>query len=185
MDAMERPMPNGNEATASEYRRDEQRGFSYIGLLLMIAIAGVGLAAVGMRWHHQLRAEKEKQLLFVGHQYRAAIASYQAANPSGVNMYPVSLDDLLLDKRYPNIKRHLRKRYDDPITGSAEWGLIRQRGRIIGIYSLSTEKPIKQAGFASDDRGFKGASRYSQWVFGQELLELEEAATPGAGATRR
>lgn len=150
-----------------------QRGFSYIGLLLMIAIAGVGLAAVGMRWHQQLRAEKEKQLLFVGHQYRAAIASYQAANPNGPPVYPASMEDLLRDKRYPNIKRHLRKLYDDPITGSAEWGLIRQQGRIIGIYSLSRDKPVKQAGFAPDDRGFKGASSYRKWVFGQELLEPE------------
>lgn len=181
-------MPTGRIGSGTcweAYFPGEQRGFTYIGLLLMIAIAGIGLAAVGMRWHHQLRAEKEKQLLFVGHQYRAAIASYQAANPNGLHLYPASMEDLLLDKRYPTIKRHLRKRYDDPITGSAEWGLIKQQGRIIGIYSLSSEKPIKQAGFASDDRGFKGASRYSQWVFGQELLEPEEGASTAANAARR
>jgi type II secretory pathway pseudopilin PulG len=175
-------MPTGKRLAAACQRRScNQRGFSYIGLLLMIAIAGIGMAAVGMRWHQQLRVEKEKQLLFVGHQYRAAIASYQAVNPSGINMYPASLDDLLLDKRYPGIKRHLRKRYDDPITGSAEWGMIKQQGRIIGIYSLSRDKPIKQAGFASDDRGFKGAASYRKWVFGQELLEPE---TPVKGISR-
>jgi type II secretory pathway pseudopilin PulG len=184
MDVMVAPMPTGSRHAACERCAGKQHGFSYIGLLLMIAIAGVGLAAVGMRWHQQLRVEKEKQLLFVGHQYRAAIASYQAANPNGPPLYPASLEDLLLDKRYPGIKRHLRKLYADPITGSAEWGLIRQHGRIIGIYSLSTEKPVKQAGFASDDRGFKAAKSYRQWVFGQELLESEDTVLPLARPIR-
>jgi len=112
--------------------------------------------------------EKEKELLFIGGQFRKAINSYYESSPSGAKIYPASLEDLLLDRRYPNIKRHLRKLYLDPVTGTPEWGLVKQQGRIVGIYSLSTSEPIKVAGFGADDQSFKGAASYRNWIFGQE-----------------
>ncbi len=145
-----------------------QRGFTYLGLLLMMAIAGIGLAAAGITWHNQIRAEKEKELLFVGDQFRKAINSYYQNTPSDIYSYPATLEDLLLDKRYPNVKRHLRKLYPDPITGTTQWGLVKQQGRIIGVYSLSTSHPIKMAGFVGDNRSFKGATSYRKWVFGPD-----------------
>lgn len=155
-------MQNGNCSVAGE------GGFTYLGLLLVIAIAGIGLSATGMTWHNKIRSEKEKELLFVGGQFRKAINSYYESAPSGVNVYPATLEDMLLDRRYPVIKRHLRKIYQDPVTGSPEWGLVKQQGRIVGIYSLSTSEPIKLAGFSGDDQAFKGATSYRKWIFGQE-----------------
>lgn len=143
------------------------RGFSYIGLLIMIAIAGVGLSAAGMSWQYQIRAEKEQQLLFVGAQFRNAINSYYEFSPSLTKTYPLTLDDLLLDKRLPKIKRHLRRLYSDPISGKPDWGIARQQGRIVGIYSLSQKKPLKQAGFEGEDSSFVGATSYQNWIFGQ------------------
>lgn len=175
-------MRNGDARLTARRR---QRGFSYIGLMLMIVIAGIGLAAAGISWQYRMRSEREQELLFVGQQYRAAIASYLGASANGLNTYPATLDDLLLDRRFPNIKRHLRKRYADPITGSQEWGLVKLQGRIIGVYSLSRQRPRKQAGFKSEDQGFKGASSYRDWVFGQQLLEPAPSFPAPAAQTGR
>lgn len=141
------------------------RGFTYIGLLLFIAITGVGLSVAGMSWQYQVRAEKEKQLLFVGSEFRDAINSYYASSPGTNKVYPESLNDLLLDRRMPNIKRHLRKIYLDPMTGKADWGLVASQGRIVGIYSKSTLAPYKQKGFNVADAKMAGVKSYQEWVF--------------------
>ena len=141
------------------------KGFSYIGLLLFIAITGTGLSVAGMSWQYQARAEKEKQLLFVGSEFRDAINSYYASSPNAAKVYPASLNDLLLDKRMPNIKRHLRKIYLDPMTGKADWSFVRQQGYIVGIYSKSTLAPYKQKGFNSADEKLVAAESYKEWIF--------------------
>ena len=152
------------------------KGFTYIGLLLFIAITGIGLSVAGMSWQYQVRAEKEKQLLFVGAEFRNAIISYYASTPDAAKVYPASLNDLLLDKRMPNIKRHLRKIYLDPMTGKADWGEVKQQGRIVGIYSQSTLSPYKQKGFNAADAKLVGAKSYKDWRFGQaEDVKLEQS----------
>ena len=142
-------------------------GFTYIGLLLFIAIIGIGLSVAGLSWQYQVRTDKELQLLFVGGQFRAAINNYYESTPSASKVYPLSLNDLLLDKRMPNIKRNLRQIYLDPMTGNADWGLVTQQGRIVGIYSSSTLKPIKNKGFSVADAKFSVAASYQDWIFGQ------------------
>jgi type II secretory pathway pseudopilin PulG len=142
-------------------------GFTYIGLLLFIAITGVGLSVAGMSWQYQVRAEKEKQLLFVGAEFRNAINSYYASSPDAAKVYPATLNDLLLDKRMPNIKRHLRKIYLDPMTGKADWGFATQQGRIVGIYSRSILAPYKQKGFNVAEEALVGAKTYKDWIFGR------------------
>ena len=56
----------------------------------------------------QLR-EKERDLLFVGDQFRRAIGEYYEKAPGGVKVYPKKLEDLLRDNRYPGVQRWLRK----------------------------------------------------------------------------
>jgi len=145
------------------------KGFTYIGLLLFIAITGIGLSVAGMSWQYQVRAEKEKQLLFVGAEFRNAINSYYASTPEAAKVYPASLNDLLLDKRRPDVRRHLRQIYIDPITGKADWGFVKQRGRIIGVFSLSKLEPFKHRGFNDADSKFRGAKCYKDWIFGPDI----------------
>ena len=142
-------------------------GFTYIGLLIFIAITGIGLSAAGITWLYQVRAEKEKQLLFVGAEFRDAINSYYASTPDAAKVYPASLNDLLLDNRMPNIKRHLRKIYLDPMTGKADWGFVTQQGRIVGIYSHSSLVPYKRKGFNVKEAKFAVAKNYQEWIFSQ------------------
>ena len=46
-------------------RRTAHRGFTYIGLLIFIALLGIGLAMTGQIWHTSVQREKEAELLFV------------------------------------------------------------------------------------------------------------------------
>jgi type II secretory pathway pseudopilin PulG len=141
------------------------RGFTYIGLLIVIAIAGVGMAAVGTLWKTEMQREREKELLFIGQQFKAAIASYYTATPGGISQFPKTLDDLILDKRFPAVKRHLRKLYADPMTGKSDWSLLKEQDMIIGVYSNSLLKPIKKSGFEKGQEDFGNAMSYSDWHF--------------------
>jgi type II secretory pathway pseudopilin PulG len=146
--------------------RGRTGGFTYIGLLIMIAIMGVMLAATGEVWHTAQRREKERELLFVGDQFRQAIDEYYEHTPGQEKRYPVNLEDLLKDPRYPSTQRYLRKIYRDPVSGSERWGLIKgANGEIYGVHSLSEEEPIKKGNFSIADQNFKGKTKYADWVF--------------------
>lgn len=143
-----------------------QRGFSYLGLMILIAIMGVGLAATGEIWATSRQRERESQLLYVGEQYRRALDRYYRNSPVGAPRYPQQLAELLRDPRFPDTRRYLRRLYPDPVTGKAEWGLVKgPAGEIVGIYSLSEAEPLKKAGFGLQDRGFEGKTKYAEWVF--------------------
>ena len=167
-----------------------QAGFTYMGLLAVIAIAGIGMAGTGIIWHQDSQREREKELLFIGEEYRKAIGSYYESSPSGIKQFPSALNELVLDKRFPNIKRHIRKLYTDPLPTGAlplgsmfsstlslgsvsartslndkQWGLIMQQTQITGIYSLSKSAPIKKFGFATEYKNFGEATEYNEWKF--------------------
>ena len=150
-------------------RRD--RGFALAGALVLIAVLGAGMAAYGELASHAAQREKEQELLFVGNQFRQAIASYYERSPGGAKRYPRKLEDLLEDQRFPMVQRHLRRLYADPMTGAAQWGLVESpEGGIMGVHSLSQAAPLKTAGFAVRDSLLEGAGRYSQWHFSHAPL---------------
>lgn len=137
-----------------------------MGLLFAVAMAGVALAATGTLWSTQRQRDREQELLFVGNQIRQAIGSYYEHSPGMVKHYPAKLNDLLKDNRFINVQSHLRRRYVDPLTGSPEWGLVAApEGGVMGVYSLATGTPVKQAKFAERDAEFEGKTRYSDWKF--------------------
>jgi type II secretory pathway pseudopilin PulG len=140
-------------------------GFTYIGLMIMIAISGIALAGVGIVWHQDLQREREKELIFIGEEYRKAIGSYYENSPGEIKQFPKTLDELIADNRYPSIKRHLRKLYQDPVSQEKTWGLEVQQGKIVGIYSLSKRNPIKKTGFPVQYQAFNSAKEYSDWKF--------------------
>ncbi|SEL57693.1 hypothetical protein SAMN05216359_111115 [Roseateles sp. YR242] len=112
------------------------------------------------------RRSQERALLNIGHQFRTAIERYyEGTAVAGQRQYPTTLEDLLRDNRVPGIKRHLRQVFVDPVTGKAEWGLMRVGGRIVGVYSLSEAMPVKQDNFEAEDMAFRGKGKYSEWVF--------------------
>jgi type II secretory pathway pseudopilin PulG len=159
-------------------RSQARRAFAERGIVLLTLLIALSLAAIGMMaavdlWSFARQHEREQELLFVGDQYRRAIRHYYLGAPPGARRtLPPSVDVLLSDDRYPIPVRHLRRAYHDPITGSAEWGLLRIDERIIGVYSLSEKVPLKVAGFTSDDQTFTDAATYRDWVFAYRLPRI-------------
>jgi len=161
---MHAPGQNGRRKWRPE--RGRAGGFTYIGLVIMIAIMGVTLAATGEVWYTAQRREKERELLFVGDQFRQAINRYYEHTPGQGQRYPANLEDLLKDPRYPSTQRYLRKIYRDPVSGSEKWGVIKgPDGEIYGVHSLSEDEPIKKGNFSIADQNFKGKTKYADWVF--------------------
>ena len=162
-------------------------GFTYVWLLLAVAFMAAGLAAIAEVATTALRRDKEAELLFVGDQFARAIALYRASSP-GAQQYPQRLEDLLADKRVPNVRRHLRRIYPDPMTGSAEWGVVRgPGGGITAVYSRSTARPLKTANFPKGYEAFASAESYAEWRFVAGVDGKVAAAvartTPQGGAT--
>jgi type II secretory pathway pseudopilin PulG len=141
----------------------KQQGFAYLWTLMLIAFMGVGLTIGADLYTTAMRRDKERQLIFIGHEFRNAIERYYTVE--GKNQYPLTLDELLKDPRFANPRRHLRRLYTDPFTGKPEWGLVLVNGRIAGIRPLSAQTPIKQDNFTDDDAGLRRKAHYSEWVF--------------------
>lgn len=138
------------------------QGFTYLGILIAIAIIGVSLSATGVVWHTSVQRDRESDLLYIGGQYRDAIGNFYKKNQK----YPTALSDLVRDPSEASVIHHIRKLYKDPITGSDEWGLIKDKaGGIIGVYSQSEQKPMKQAQFSKTDQLFTSKEKYSDWQF--------------------
>lgn len=143
-----------------------QGGFTYLAVILLVAMIGAGLGATGQVWRTAQQREKERELLFIGNEYRQAIGRYVEGGPGGIRRFPRSLQDLVVDSRYPNIQRYLRKLYRDPMTNSVDWGLIRASdGGIAGVFSRSELRPLKIAGFDPWDARLENAEKYSDWIF--------------------
>ena len=146
--------------------RGHGTGFTYVGLLFAVALAGVALALAGVVWHTASKRAKEEQLLFAGSAIRDAIDRYYRRTPGGAREYPQTLQELVEDRRYITVERHLRKIYVDPITGSRNWGLITSAdGRIVGVYSESREAPLKRGNFRDEFASFAEARSYTEWKF--------------------
>ncbi|HZX30463.1 MAG TPA: type II secretion system protein [Rhodocyclaceae bacterium] len=143
-----------------------QGGFTYLAVILLVAMMGAGLGATGQVWRTAQQREKERELIFIGNEYRQAIGRYVEHGPGGIRRFPPRLEDLLSDSRSPGIQRYLRRLYRDPMTGGTDWGLVRASdGGIAGVYSKSEQKPLKIAGFTARDTRLERADKYSDWLF--------------------
>ncbi len=167
-------MPTGERPARGTWRAG---GFSYVGLLILLAILGL-VAATGLKMGAVVqRTAAEQALLDIGGAFSDALKSYAEASVSGQPDLPASLQDLLKDTRFPVPRRHLRRIFIDPITGSSQWGLtyLQDKDGVTGVYSLSTARPIKRARFAARFSSFEArpARAYRDWIF-----TAEQAAPP-------
>ena len=143
------------------------RGFTYVSLIILVAIIGLVAAATLKTGAMLQRSAAERELLDVGAQFSDALQSYASATPAGQPAQPPSLQELLKDPRYPGVRRHLRKIFVDPMTGKAEWGVVYLANQVgvIAVYSLSDAKPIKISNFPSRFQAFDGKAHISEWKF--------------------
>ena len=151
--------------------RRRQTGFAYILLLVSIAVIGIVASSSLSVGALVSRRDAEQNLLTVGKEFEQALRGYAGELAAGINAPnargPRTLEELLKDPRAPAVKRHLRQIYADPLTGKAEWGLVKDpAGFIVGVYSLSEGKPIKRTEFDGSQAHFEAATSYSEWIFG-------------------
>ena len=160
------------------------RGFTYIGLLILMAIIAIAATASIQLGSVTQRRHAERELLFLGTQFRAALTSYALASAPNQPRFPRSLEHLLRDPRVPGLRRHLRRVPIDPLTGKDEWGIVRSAdGYIVGIHSLSDAAPIQHGNFDAEFAEFAQASSYRQWVFkpaAQAAVPRRPTAQPAA-----
>ena len=146
-----------------ERARRRAGGFTYVGLLALVVLIGLMLAAAGEVAATAAQRERETQLLWVGHAYRAAIGRYW----SHKRLYPQSLQDLLgAAPDAPVQVRYLRRLYPDPMTNAVDWVLVpAPNGGIMGVTSSSKRAPLKTGQFDEADQDFANANAYSDWQF--------------------
>lgn len=145
----------------------KQKGFTFMIALFMVAILSiVTLRALENSLTNDRRA-KEAELLYDGQAFQQAIMSYYLNSPGSANSYPPSLQALTLpDTRTSTLRQPLRRLYFDPITTSQNWGTVLDaNGNVMGVYSLSIQKPIKVNGFPIALCSFNGATSYQSWQF--------------------
>lgn len=155
-----------------------QKGFSYIGVMVTLVIAAIGMQGAAVMWQQQTQRDNEASLLETGEAYRLAIGRYYESTPQPVKQYPVRLEELLEDKRFPVPKRHLRKLYPDPFSVKQGMTLVVKEGRIVGVHSQSLLAPIRHSGYQESQTGFLQAKHYRDWLFVYEpntLADLEQA----------
>ncbi|MBU3694487.1 MAG: type II secretion system protein [Rhodocyclaceae bacterium] len=155
-------------------------GFAYVALLVVLAGSALGALRVAESGRMARQREAEQQLLFVGREYRQAIERYTNRDAGALRGPPKRLEDLLADKRGPQPEYHLRRLYPDPMTGSADWQVLRNAaGGIVGVRSRSRLQPLQRDGFADEETDFDQAKTYADWVFG---LKPGKSASPADAA---
>ncbi|HEX8403570.1 MAG TPA: type II secretion system protein [Duganella sp.] len=160
-------------------RKRRSGGFTYLSLIILVAIIGLVSASTLKLGAVLQRSRAEQQLLDIGAAFSDALQSYADATPNGFPPQPPSLKELLKDPRFPGVRRHLRKLFVDPMTGSAEWGVVYmgdKRG-VLAVYSLSDAKPVKIGNFPARFEGLAGKQKISEWRFAATGKVI-----PGAGA---
>ena len=143
-------------ARGDHMSRCAQRGFTYLLLMGWVAASGFMLMALSQNWVLDARRQREAELVFRGEQIRHAIESYQRATVEGQSPWPLTLADLLEDKRGPVVRHHLRRLWPDPVTGSGVWGLVKQGNGIKGVFSQSPQAPVAPP---------EGVRQYASWRF--------------------
>jgi len=176
--------PNAVGGFAASSGSRSAGGFTYVGLLAVIVLIGLMLAAAGEVAATAAQRDREAQLLWVGHEYRAAIARYWSQRRA----YPQKLEELLGAAPDALIQvRYLRRLYPDPMTNAVDWVLLPgPNGGILGVASSSKRAPIKTGHFDDADKDFADAKAYGDWHFtflaGRPATPAAPAA-PGAPAT--
>lgn len=121
-------------------RLRRQSGFTYVGLLLLLAVLSLASLLTTEVAETATRRAQERELDGIGREFADALRAYGRATPAGASPRPQRLEDLLKDPRVVATRRFLRRVYVDPLTGRAEWGtMVVAGGGIVAVYSLAKQ----------------------------------------------
>jgi predicted DNA-binding protein YlxM (UPF0122 family) len=132
-------MSNGKYLTTGE------DGFTMVWALLAMLLLALASQQVFVSASKQAIREKLLRQKSILTAYQKAIESYRNSSPGIQKNYPMELQDLLIDRRQIQIKRHLRKLYADPLQPQVPvdraWGIVRNnQGQITSIYSITQDQ---------------------------------------------
>lgn len=140
-----------------------EAGYAVAAVLLVLVVIAMGAQVATIPTQSALTRNAEAELIFRGQAYAAAIERYRTA-VEGDDSLPQRLEDLINDQRLDG-RRHIRRLYDDPLTGGA-WNILRNEGGgIRGVASRASGTPRKKAFFPKGLDGFATAASYKSWRF--------------------
>lgn len=125
---MERPTKPGNPR-----RHCDQNGFTYLVLLIVIAVMSVSLLAVSEVWSKQAERRRQAEQRWVAEQYTNAIQSYYYSSRPEARAYPHHVQQLLEDTRFSPPLRHLRAEFKTAFESDAPLRLVRDGSQIKGV----------------------------------------------------
>ncbi len=152
-----------------------QRGWALLSMVLASVLVSVAATTAFMSMRLERERERQLELLSVGRSIVLALRSYNRAKWATQPEWPKDLSELVEDRRSARVERHLRRIPIDPLTGKAEWAVIRQGDRIIGVHSPARVKPMVRRGFHPEQSAFERAETVSQWRF---IALQENPSTP-------
>jgi type II secretory pathway pseudopilin PulG len=162
----------------SAYTSRVEPAFTYLGLMILVAILALATSATLTLGSIAQRREAEQRLLEVGDRLSPGNHQLREQQPGGSTAAtPLRSPICSRIPRYPGVRRHLRRLYPDPISGSNEWGLVAAPGG--GI--MGDSQPVERAGdqdcrVRSGKRGFRG---------GDALYAMGVCRPPGGPRQRR
>lgn len=131
---------SGKEQTGVARR---ENGFTLVGLLIIIAIATIMLAAAFPLWTSVVQREKEEELIFRGEAYKQAIQDFVRT----FGRPPQKLDELV--EMEP---RSIRKLYKDPMTEDGEWDLVHASANQMNPRSTTRKRSGPRTGSGQQDQ---------------------------------
>ncbi|MEW6089101.1 MAG: type II secretion system protein [bacterium] len=113
--------------------KNSSEGFTYIWLMIFIAVMCINLAVVAPVWRTIVKRDKEEELKFRLESIRNGIKEYKKK----YNKFPADISELVAFKC-------LRKPFFDPVTGKLDWTLNGDLG-FSDIHSRSKEESMKSS----------------------------------------
>lgn len=148
--------------------RLQPHGWTYLLLLLALALGAAMLATLGQAWQTLAQRDAEAELLFRGGAIAQALADWRDATPAGLPNAPSSLEELLLDQRRGSdaARPLLRRLYTDPFTGQADWVLQRDAAGGIQAVSSSSRRPaLRRSGLQLRSNADPRNPAVGDWLF--------------------
>lgn len=163
---------------------EKQRGYVLIGVVLAFTLMLIALAYQAPRIAQQIQRDREEELVRRGKEYARAIRRYYRK----FGRYPASIEQL----ENTNNLRFLRRKYTDPITGKAEWRIIRfgeakTQPRLFGVAGGATAaQPGVPASALAGQQGQPGGAAATPAQAGTPASQISRplgtGATMGGGA---
>lgn len=131
-------MPTGRRPEGSA--GGSASGYSLVMVVMLITVMNIVVAIALPAWSGMIQRDKEEELIARGLQYAEAIRVFQRR----FGRLPVQLDELV--KVEP---RSIRRLWEDPMTGKADWIVILEGAPPGGGSTIdaATGKPLPQPGF--------------------------------------